>query len=753
MSSDIDKIDRRDDLIAHKTDDGRIQPLSEHLRNVAQRAGEFAAAFDAQNWARAAALLHDDGKALNPFQKRIRGAPVQVDHSTPGAEYAEKRMAAPRGFGKLLAYCIAGHHAGLPDGNAGDDDTCLARRLARAHPGPGYLASELPRSFEGPPIPKAAAAQRGFAAAFFVRMVFSCLVDADFLDTEDFFQPEKPEKRGSQLNLEQLKSSLDAHLSQLGKSAPQTEVNRLRTRILNESRAAAGLAPGLFSMSVPTGGGKTLSSMAFALEHALSHGMRRVIYVIPYTSIIEQTAAVFRKIFGPEAVLEHHSNFIQESEDADEEREERRRLAAENWDAPIVVTTNVQFFESFFSNRTSRTRKLHNVASSVVVLDEAQILPVPMLRPTLATIRELSGRYRVSVVLCTATQPALSRNDDFKGGLENVREIVSEPLYLERAFARVRPTRMGRTADAEVTGLMSSNRQSLCIVNTKRHARLLFQALGDREGVFHLSAAMCPVHRTLVLGDPTLPSTGSIRGRLAGGFPCRVVSTQLVEAGVDVDFPVVIRAMTGIDSIIQAAGRCNREGRRPDGGRLYVFTPEDPSLMGMFRQNVQIAEIALSGRQDALLDSDTVRAYFKELFWIRDQTGGLDREGIMALFEAAAVYGDFPFKTVAGLYRIIPEQQIPVIVPYDDTSAELCERLRYNTKPGAILRQLQRYTVQVYPRQLVALREAGYVETLQEERYFVLSPLGRKEVYDDQFGLNTDLSDFIQPENLMLYDE
>ncbi len=204
MSSGPDKTDSGDDLIAHKTDDGRKQLLAEHLRNVAERAGKSAVAFDAQNWARAAALLHDDGKALDLFQKGIRGAPMQVHHSTPGVEYAAKRMAAPRGFGKLLAYCIAGHHTGLPDGNAGGDDTCLVRRLARAHTGPGYLAAELPSSFEGPPIPKAAAAQRGFAGSFFVRMVFSCLVDADFMDTEDFFRPEKTEKRGSQLSLEQL---------------------------------------------------------------------------------------------------------------------------------------------------------------------------------------------------------------------------------------------------------------------------------------------------------------------------------------------------------------------------------------------------------------------------------------------------------------------------------------------------------------------------------------------------------------------
>jgi CRISPR-associated endonuclease/helicase Cas3 len=584
-------------------------------------------------------------------------------------------------------------------------------------------------------------------------MVFSCLVDADFLDTEAFLQPEKAEKRPTSLDLAALKQRLDTHLSELSAKAEPTEVNRLRARILDESRAAAHLAPGLFSLSVPTGGGKTLSSMAFALEHALAHGLRRVIYVIPYTSIIEQTAGVFRDIFGSEAVLEHHSNFVQEKEGEDDEIEERRRLAAQNWDAPIVVTTNVQFFESFFANRASKTRKLHNVAKSVVVLDEAQMLPVPMLRPTMEVIRELSVRYGVSLVLCTATQPALSRSDEFKGGLEGVREMMGAPLHLERAFARVREKSLGTTTDADIVELMRSQEQSLCIVNTKKHARLLFQALGEAEGRFHLSAAMCPVHRSRILGNPARPAPGSIRRRLMDGEPCHVVSTQLVEAGVDVDFPVVIRAMAGIDSIVQAAGRCNREGKIAEGGQLYVFTPEEGRTAGVFRQNAQIAELVLGDREHRILDPETVRAYFRELYWVKDQGGGLDREGIMSLFVPAAVSGDFPLKTVAGLYRIISDQQIPISVPYNDTAAQLCEQLRYNTRPGAILRRLQPYTVQVYPWAFTTLKANGYLEGLQDDSYFVLTPLGRKEVYDEQLGLNTVVPGFMQPGNLMVTDE
>lgn len=738
-------------IIAHKSDDGREQPLSEHLNCTARLAGEFASTFRAENWGVAAGLLHDDGKASHSFQRRIRGANIHVDHSICGARYASDHLVVPKGGGKLLAYCIAGHHTGLPNGNDADDETCLAKRLARAGNAPGYLSTELPAAFEPPPIPKppVSAELRAFSAVFFTRMVYSCLVDADFLDTERFFEPEKGEKRGGSPSLAALKPLLDRHLAQIAAQADPTEVNRLRARILGECRAASSLEPGLFSLTVPTGGGKTLSSMAFALDHAITFGLKRIIYVIPYTSIIEQTARVFRDIFGPEAVLEHHSNLVRENNGEDDEIEERRRLAAENWDAPIVVTTNVQFFESFFSNRSSRTRKIHNVAKSIVILDEAQMLPVPLLRPTLAVIRELPEHYGASIVLCTATQPALTGNDDFENGLEGVREMMSAPLHLEKAFTRVREYRLGKKEDSDIVRLIHREERCLCIVNTKRHARILFEALGGAEGVFHLSAGMCPVHRSGILGDPKYPEPGTIRRRLCDGEPCRVVSTQLVEAGVNVDFPVVIRAMAGIDSIVQAAGRCNREGNLQEGGRLYVFMPEDGLPAGHFRQNAQISDLVLHNLEGNILDLETVRAYFKELFWLKDRTSGLDSEGIMSLIADGAVSGDFPFKTIAGLYRLIPDAQIPAIVPFDEEAEALCEKLRYNTSPGALLRRLQPYTIQVFPRVLATLREAGYVEGLQEDRYYVLTGIGMREAYDERFGLNPDMREFYDVENMM----
>jgi CRISPR-associated endonuclease/helicase Cas3 len=741
-----------DSILAHRADDGRLQPLAEHLRNTARLAGEFAAAFQARLWACAAALLHDDGKVSHAFQRRIRGDAIHVDHSTPGAKFAFERLLNPKGSGRLIAYCVAGHHAGLPDGNSGEDESCLAKRLARSESGAGYLATELPISLESEPLKRLPTdpGRRGFSAAFFTRMLYSALVDADFLDTEAFLESGKASKRGGAPSLRELKLKLDRHMAQLSARAEATELNRLRASILAECRASAHWTPGLFSLTVPTGGGKTLSSMAFAMDHALIYGLRRIIYVIPYTSIIEQTVREFRFVFGPEAVLEHHSNFVREQDGQDDEAEERRLLAAENWDAPIVVTTNVQFFESFFANRSSRTRKLHNVARSVVILDEAQMLPVPVLRPTIEVIRELARGYGTSLVLCTATQPALTVNDDFRNGLEGVREMMSAPLHGVQGFARVRETQLGVTDDLDIARLIRNTERCLCIVNTKKHARQLFESIVNTEGAFHLSAAMCPVHRSRTLGDPRDPAPGTIRWRLRHGGPCRVVSTQLVEAGVDIDFPVVIRAIAGIDSIVQAAGRCNREGRISGGGRLYVFMPQEELPVPQLRQNAQIAALVIQDGQDWLLGPNTVRAYFKELYWLKDATGGLDSKGIMSNFLASAASGDFPFKTVAGLYHVIPEDQISIVVPFNEMASELCAQLRCNTRPGAILRKLQPYTIQVYPRVLADLCVGGYAESLQDGRYHVLTDIGRREIYDERLGLSPETKEFFEVENLMI---
>ena len=559
-----------DEHIAHVTEDGRKHTLREHLFKTAELAATFADAFGFRQWGRLCGLWHDLGKYSQAFQRKIQAAAgdeahleakARVDHSTAGALYSVERFGIA---GRLMAYIVAGHHAGLPDWEA--DSTgraALSQRLLNKELLDADLADRVPVEILEQAFP--AEKPIGRDPAFWLRMLFSCVVDADFLDTEEFFDPEKAAQRGGYPALSELLAPFSAYMKGKEARAPDTVVNRIRAGILARCIEKAKDPPGIFSLTVPTGGGKTLSSMAFALHHAAIHGQRRVIYVIPYTSIIEQTADQFREIFG-DAVVEHHSNL----DVNDEERETpRSRLACENWDAPIIVTTSVQFFESLFAARTSRCRKLHNIAGSVVVLDEAQLLPPEFLRPILKALDELRKHYGVTIVLCTATQPALGphKSPGFSfEGLEGIREIMEDPANLFDSLKRVEvklPEKIHEPLTwEELADDLARLPSVLCIVNRRDDCRLLWSLMP--KGTFHLSALMCGAHRSNRIAE--------IKARLKAGLPTRVVSTQLVEAGVDLDFPVVYRAMAGLDSIAQAAGRCNREGLLAKGV-LTVFIP------------------------------------------------------------------------------------------------------------------------------------------------------------------------------------
>ena len=504
-------------------------------------------------------------------------------HSAAGALWAERRLVeacGPQGkvLARVLQYIIAGHHAGLDnwDGRlkgrlvSTDAQTEFSEALA-AQPPASILAPEtdLPSARD---IPVDSPRDIPGRFALWVRMLFSCLVDADFLDTESFMDEGKQTARNGAPNVAALLAALDAHMSAVAANAAPTPVNRLRADVLRQCRDKAERAPGVFTLTVPTGGGKTLSGLAFALTHATRHGKRRVIYAIPYTSIIEQTADIFRGIFGEANVVEHHSN----AESAPEKETSRSRLACENWDAPLVVSTNVQLFESLFARRTSRCRKLHNIVGSVIVLDEAQLLPVEFLQPILDVLRLLVREYGVTLVLCTATQPALTSQESFdpRRGLrgfkpEEVTEIIDDVPALYTALRRVR---VHRPADLnakrewrDIAHEIASHEAVLAIVNRRADARDLYRLLRaeDAEVTWHLSAQMCPQHRSDTIAR-IKAALDARRNALAAGIetkPLRVVSTQLVEAGVDMDFPAVYRAMAGLDSIAQAAGRCNREGR------------------------------------------------------------------------------------------------------------------------------------------------------------------------------------------------
>lgn len=571
-----------------------------------------------------------------------------------------------------------------------------------------------------------------FSLGSFTRMIFSSLVDADFLATEAFMNSAQAKVRNlaPENSLAAICQLVDERIDGFGTPSPGDSVNLQRRAVVDDCRASALNAPGIFSLTVPTGGGKTLSSLSFALRHALAHSQRRVIYVVPFTSIIEQNADVIRKILAPletasfTPLIEHHSSLSPDKENT------KSRLAAENWDAPVVITTAVQFYESLFAAKTSRCRKLHNIANSVVILDEAQSLPVDFLSPCLRVLQELAVFYHTSVVLCTATQPAVHYNaDEFPIGLKDCREIIGDTASLFAALKRVEVDSLGDVSDALLVERLANHLQALCIVNRRKHAQQLFQLLGKAEGNYHLSALMCPEHRSRILSE--------VRVRLCEGLPVRIISTQLIEAGVDVDFPVVYRALAGLDSIAQAAGRCNRNGKLSSPGQTYIFRPEDQRGETYFRETAQVAHQLLDLHPD-LLGQEAIRHYF-DLYYYQ-QKPRWDSKNLLGRFRLDGRNRNFPFDfsfaTVADEFRLIEDWQVPVIVPYDDKARSLIEDLRKPFIPlnRKLFRALQRYTVQISPR----LRDANIrsFEVLREGQFHVL--ISTDLNYSNDFGIMFD---------------
>lgn len=739
--------------IAHTAEDHqgelREEPLVDHLNEVSQMAGEFANVFGARELAEQIGLAHDIGKYSDAFQSHIKNDDnYRVDHSTAGAYELLQR-----GCWWGAAYCVVGHHAGLPDGgtDASLNDGTLSSRMKKVGGGEiedySAFSAELNlRQPEQMPLrcpDEWGAKECTFSNSFAVRMLFSCLVDADFLCTERFMQGE--EREGLHYDsLNALRNRFEEHIAAF--YPPQGHVNELRCEVLDACLDKAAQKPGVFSLTVPTGGGKTLGSMRFALNHALygDNDMRRIIYAVPYTSIIEQNAGVFRGILGRENVLEHHANF-----DFDFDSEgggsagglgERLRLATENWDAPVVVTTNVQFFESLYSAKTSRCRKLHNIARSVIVLDEAQMIPTAQIEPCIRALAELVVNYGCSVVLCTATQPAF---DDFfeELGLE-VKEIVPDPERLSDELERVSYVFLGTLSDEELALRVAEELRALCIVDNRAQAKRICETLVEQgvEGVYHLSTLMHPVHRQATLK--------AIRKCMEEpDVPCRVVSTSLVEAGVDLDFPVVFRSLAGVDSIDQAAGRCNREGKLGRaGGKMYAFEPENGvKLPSDVANRAGVTREVLR----AFLDDDfsrigsleAIEAYFKTLYRFRDD---LDKKkALEKLSECAVVNGtghypfgrfpSFPFKEVGESFRMIEDGSTPVIIPDDSVAREL-DALDRGFATRADMRTLSRHCVNVYCDALKRLYACGAVMPVEgAENLYLLIDASR---YSEVTGLD-----------------
>ena len=750
-------------IYAHSANaNGDWHPLAEHLQCVSRLATDFAANTTWGNEAALAGLLHDLGKYADRFQARLIGQDSGLDHWSQGAwvALAEHRVIA-------AALAIQGHHVGLQRANTDALRRMNLQSLTQNHPfglalsDANHMRLKQRAEADGlifqTPAQTALPMQNGMAQAVAnmldVRLLFSCLVDADFLDTEAHFegdaQGKHPRSDGPKLDASAALAALDAHMAKLrSATGAQTEVRQAREALWSAAEHSGQMQPGLFTLTAPTGSGKTLSMLKFALEHAARHGLKRIILAVPFLSVIEQTAREYRKVFKSfpdNFVLEHHSlaglGVEAERHDAEGVSESQRRLLAENWDAPIVLTTNVQLLESLFSNRPSSCRKLHNLMDSVILFDEAQSLPSGLAVPTLAALSHLSSGYHSSVVFATATQPAFDtlHTAVTKHATQGWQPEEAVPGHAEmfRVLERVKvswPKNGEKRGWAELAADLRSDdaKQVLCVVNLKRHVLALLKELDGMDGLFHLSTNMCAEHRRDVLEK--------VRARLIAGKTCRLISTQCVEAGVDLDFPLVYRALAPLEAIAQAAGRCNREGKLNEQGRLgevVVFEPNDEKELRWcypthaYYQAAEVTRTMLTLHGDLNINDPALfRDYYRRLYDLNNPASQnkLLNEAITAL--------DFP--EVAKHYRLIDQNTIQVLVPWEDRREEF-DALRSEAERKGIsagwMRRAQVLAVSIYltkdgaPAWAIPakLRRGG----TSDEWFFL-----EGDYYDDILGLN-----------------
>lgn len=696
--------------LAHISEDGREQTVKEHLMGTAALAEKFANSFGSGEWGKLCGLTHDLGKYSAEFQDRIRGSQRRVDHSTKGCQVLINQGALP------AAFCVAGHHGGLPDGGENHDTAdkpTLFGRYRKQIPKAEGWKSELD-------IPSTPGLRNmdEIETAFFIRMLYSCLVDADYLDTEAFMLGEEREKPET---LPVLLERLNNYLNKKGFLRPVGPINEKRAQVLTACIDAGKQEQGLFSLTVPTGGGKTIASLAFALNHAVKNKMDRIIYVIPYCSIIEQTAEVFKGILGENAVLEHHGNaeFDDNSDEETRTANLKRLKSTENWDSPIIVTTAVQFFESLYSSKSSKCRKLHNIANSVIIFDEAQTLPIDCLEPCVSAIGQLAKGYRTSAVLCTATQPALDEIfERLTPGLKR-QELTPDVAGLFNHLKRVTIMQEGIITNSQLAERMMESEQVLCIVNSRKDALEVFSGLKG-EGAIHLSTLMHPVHRSALIAE--------IRKHLKNGQPCRVVATPLIEAGVDVDFPKVFRAQAGLDSILQAAGRCNREGKRSrEESLVIVFEPEGGSPR-IFSSNISaLKEIAEINKE---LDSPkAIEDYFNSYLSIKGNN--LDRYHVLKSFKESIEGKMFPFKYIGEKFVMIEKNTKTIYIPCSENE-ELIKKLINGFATRIDYQALGRYGVNIYENHFIALMQSGDIELLDENTGI----LKNDKLYSNETGLS-----------------
>ena len=679
------------------------------------------------------ALTHDMGKASADFQAYLlRGGGAKVDHKSAAVKWWQKNSKL---FGTLMSYVCFGHHGGLNHGVRIDEHleyVSLPPEIEK------YLPDELQHGVESVPFQTGQNSitqdEKLFSLMMAVRMFHSCLVDADWLATESFRDPEryKLRKECQHASMSMLSQMLEEYIAEREKKA-SGYINELRKLVHKSCYQSARQAPGVFRLNVPTGGGKSLSSLSFALQHAHLHQLERVIYVIPYTSIIDQIAGEYRSVLGEDQVVEHHSNVTEEADS------ENNRFAAENWDAPVIITTSVLFFESLFSCQNPRCRKIHNIANSVIVFDEVQTLPSALLKPCLFAMKTLQRDYNCSLVLCTATQPALTNHEQFDIGWPEgeVKSLLGESLEtkLAREMKRVEVELLGSISEEILVEhfLASGMSSALMIVNLTTQAQHLFELLQEQgvEGLYHLSARMCPAHRVAVLTQ--------IRERLSTGQPTVLVATRVVEAGVDISFPVVYRDCCGLDSLAQAAGRCNRHGEL-DMGKVYSFLSSEYTLPDIFvdlrNGGYAMADIVSNTKLDELFEPQVVNNYFV-LFYDRRKNKSWDQKGIFTWVNQHYKVWDFP--EIAQRFRFIDQEQLPLLVSYGEEGelirAELSVMDKHEIMPGRrMFRRLQAFSVNVYREEWNRLRL--HCECVHQKAGIWM--LRSKEGYDAQRGLLKD---------------
>ncbi len=708
-------------FLAHIAQDGREQSVEEHLQNTADLSGKFAAVFGAEAQGKLLGLAHDLGKCSEAFQKRLKGGKV-VDHATAGAVECAKSKAV------WASCCITGHHGGLSDfGNPkvdGADDPTLCGRLKKkipeySMPSLPELSALLEKKMPFPPN----LGKDGLTDSFVIRMLYSCLVDADYLDTEQFMS-NGTVQRGNYASMPELLQRLEAYIQPW--LNPKKELNLCRCAVLQACLEQGKRERGLYALTVPTGGGKTVSSLAFALRHAVQNKMDRIIYVIPYISIIEQTAAIFKEILGEENVIEHHSDLVYDPKEDLEGAKNMQILATENWDAPIIVTTAVQFFESLYANRPSKCRKLHNIANSVIIFDESQMMPRAHLEPCVAAIAQLVQNFRATALLCTATQPVLDELFQ-KFSSEPPVQIYTEFPSLYKQLQRITFRQAGKLKQEELVKELADKFQVLCIVNTRQEARKLYQLLPGEDN-FHLSTLMIPVHRRKILKE--------IRERLQTGQPCRVIATSLIEAGVDVDFPAVYREMAGLDSILQAAGRCNREGARAVSESVVTVYEGEQPAPPLFKLNIGAAREVLRNDVDPA-DPQTIKQYFET--WL-DYVGenGLDKAEMIKAFKQGIAGCALPFKQAAEKFHFIDaENRKTIYIPFQQKGKEITQRLLDGEVSRSLYREAGQYSVSVYNQDYENLLKAGDIMPLDEAKESAV--LQNENLYFEDTGLSLEV--------------